>query len=263
MINEVCQCKGCDRPALHLGMCNRHWRRNRIYGSPFAVRSHSGMMKGLTAIERFNHQHKKLGDDGCWIWTAALDQDGYGKFRGEVLGVSLNKAHRFSWAYHTQSIIPPGMMVCHSCDNPRCVNPGHLWLGSAKDNVLDMDRKNRRNVRLGELAARSILTEEQVKTILSDPRPYSQIAADYGVAAPTIGSIKNRESWVHVECDRIAKNKRGSGAGHRGKSDRITPDIVREIRTSEESGRTLAAKYRVSPQLITAIKKRRVWAHVA
>ena len=258
---EICQCKGCERPALYLGMCNRHWRRTRIYGSPFAVRSHSGMMKGLTAIERFNKQHKKT--DNCWIWTAATDQDGYGKFRGEVLGTVFQKAHRFSWAYHSQSLIPAGMLVCHTCDNPRCVNPGHLWLGTEADNHDDMVAKGRRRTEVrGELASRAKLTEDQVRAILADPRPYAQIAADYGVASPTITSVKNRDSWAHVEVHHVAKNKRGSGSGHRGKSTRITPDIVRDIRASAEMGKDLAAKYNVSKQLITAIRKRRAWAHV-
>lgn len=76
---------------------------------------------------------------GCWEWTGASDRRGYGR-------ISLNKRcylpHRVMWA-HANGPIPLGMYVCHKCDNPRCVNPEHLFVGSAGDNQRDMARKGR------------------------------------------------------------------------------------------------------------------------
>jgi hypothetical protein len=256
---DVCQCKGCDRPALQMGMCNKHWRRNRRYGSPFATRNHA--MQGLPVDVRFERLHTKT-EGGCWEWKGSLDQDGYGVFHGVFNDVLYKRAHRFSWAFHSLSDIPKGMMVCHSCDNPKCVNPGHLWLGSAAENHDDMVAKGRRRSQAGEASHRAKVTEEQARAILADARPYSEIAAAYGLKISSVSSIKNRVSWSHLKVSNIVKNRRGSGSGNRGKSERITPEIVREIRSSEESGKSLAEKYSVSQQLITAIRKRTRWAHV-
>lgn len=257
----ICGIRDCENEVTHLGMCHKHWKRTRLYGSPFALKAHSGSMIGLPAIKRFELQHKK-GDkpDDCWTWTACVDKDGYGRFDGIVGTVRYFKAHRFSWALHSGQTIPDGMLVCHSCDNPRCVNPSHLWLGAAVDNVGDMDRKNRRNARIGENAARAKLTEEQALKILADCRPYTQIAADFGVTPMTVSDIKCRRSWSHLKVDFIGHSRRVSPK--RGKSDRINPEIVRHIRASDDRGIDLARRYSVSVQLITAIRKRRAWAHV-
>src|ERR1700758_1897277 len=261
MDSKICGCKGCEKPVIALGMCSKHIRRARLYGSPFVVKAHSGMMKGLSPIERFNRQHRKDGPNGCWLWTACADIDGYGRFAGIVGTVRYTKAHRFSWAYHNEGAeIPPGMMICHSCDTPACVNPSHLWLGSAKENVGDMDFKQRRNARLGELAANAVLTEGQVLAILADWRNYTYIAADFGGTTMTISDIKCRRSWSHLKVDFIGHAPRISPK--RGKSSRITPEIVLDIRASTDSGKALAAKYAVSPQLICAIRKRRAWNHI-
>ena len=258
---SICGIKECNEEVAYLGMCHKHWKRTRLYGSPFSLKSHSGAMKGLSAFERFNRQHEKgATPDECWKWTAATDAEGYGKFRGMVGTVAYNKAHRFSWAYHTQSEILRGMMVCHSCDNPRCVNPAHLWLGDARDNVHDMHRKGRAPYQGGERSHRAKITETQALAILADCRPYTAIAAEYGVTTMTVSDIKCRRSWSHLKVDFIGHAPRVSPK--RGKSDRINPDIVREIRTSEARGVDLADKFKVSVQLITAIRKRRAWAHV-
>jgi hypothetical protein len=257
---EICGIKGCEDPVRALGMCNKHWQRTRLYGSPFSVKSHAGAMKGLPAEARFNLQHKKGAEGECWEWIACVDKDGYGRFEGNVGETRYTKAHRFSWALHSQSVIPPGMMVCHSCDNPRCVNPAHLWLGSCADNLKDMSRKGRKHRARGELSGTAKLDEVKVRKILADPSPHAMLAQKYGVTSMTISDIKCRRSWGHLEIDHVARAVRVSGK--RGKSDRLTADMVRAIRESREMGKTLAIQYNVSPQMICAIRKRRVWAHI-
>lgn len=81
-----------------------------------------------------------MDDRGCWEWFGGASADGYGRFthKGRKL-----LAHRVSWEVHSGSI-PRGMLVLHRCDNPPCVNPSHLFLGTHKDNAQDRERKGRR-----------------------------------------------------------------------------------------------------------------------
>jgi hypothetical protein len=91
----------------------------------------------MTVEERFWAKVRK--GDGCWEWNAAK-RLGYGKFayEGKVID-----AHRLSWLLHFGPI-PEGMLICHRCDNPPCVRPDHLFLGTRADNTHDMDAKGRR-----------------------------------------------------------------------------------------------------------------------
>ena len=79
------------------------------------------------------------GDDECWIWKGSLAGNGYGAIHGPKRN---ERAHRVSYVI-AHGLIPAGMYVCHTCDNHVCVNPKHLWLGTARDNMVDMERKGR------------------------------------------------------------------------------------------------------------------------
>lgn len=241
-----------------LGLCVNHYRMNQKHGSPVAERPLYAILRGKTSEERFFYSVEKT--DGCWNWKASKDKDGYGRFRGDVGGVMYFDAHRFSWAYFNLELIPPNMMVMHKCDNPSCVNPDHLMLGSAQDNSMDMVSKGRaanglRNARTG-----TKLNEVQVRAIAADERRYDAIAAEYNVQKQCVFDIKNRKTWAHLEDLVIHKNPRGARGTERSKS--LTEDDVRAIRSSEETTVALARKYGMSPPTICDIRYRRSWNHV-
>lgn len=254
---SVCCIKGCEKKSVALGLCVNHWRRNKKYGSPVAVKSHSGLMRGLSVQQRFDRQVKKSG--GCWLWAAATDKNGYGIFRATVAGVEHKRAHRASWALSTGQVLAAGDIICHKCDNPRCVNPEHLFVGTHLDNMRDKIAKGRARVAVGTATGHAVLTEEQARSVLADPRPYAQIAADYGITASTVGSLKQRKSWKHIDGTSV-KAERVSP--RKGVSNKITPEIVKAIRASHETGRALSEKYGTTPQTICDIRKRRSWAHI-
>lgn len=132
----------------------------------------------------------------CWEWTAGKTPRGYGMFR---TGRNHELAHRVSYALFTGAI-PKDMCVCHSCDNPSCVNPGHLFLGTVKDNMRDMVAKERQA--RGSSNGNSKLTEKQVREIRNKYIPYkystSRLASEYKVSRSQISSIINRKNWFHI-----------------------------------------------------------------
>jgi hypothetical protein len=256
----VCCIKGCDKTPDYAGLCVNHYRIMIKNGSPVAQKMAHWRWLRMSYEERFwQNVEKNTTPQGCWDWHAGRDFDGYGAFDSVWDGKKYTKAHRFSFALH-HSHPPKGMHVCHRCDRPSCVNPDHLLLGSPLDNMRDKIAKGRARTPFGENASRAVLTEEQVKIILADPRPSSRISAEYNVTTGTINDIKRRVSWSHLGNDRGVKAVRVSP--NKGVSNNITPDMVREIRSGKSSGKDLAAKYNVTPQTITDIRKRRSWAHV-
>ena len=140
---ETCCIKGCENPVEAMGLCVNHYRMNQKHGSPVAERPLQAILRGKSSKERFFHSVEK--SDGCWLWTAGKDKDGYGRFRGDVNGVMYYDAHRFSWAYHNNQPIPRDLQILHSCDTPGCVNPDHLTIGTAHQNSLDMVSKGRQS----------------------------------------------------------------------------------------------------------------------
>jgi hypothetical protein len=149
---------------------------------------------------RFARQYK-IAANGCWVWASSLDPDGYGYFKGEMLGVKHKKAHRFSWSFHNESQIPAGMSVLHSCDNAACVNPDHLRVGTQADNIADRESRGRAADQRGEKAHQAKLTETQVFEIkaLCKTMTDRELAAKFNVARTTISSIKHGHTWAHLE----------------------------------------------------------------
>ena len=141
---------------------------------------------------QFDANADKSGD--CWLWTGPKDKDGYGY--AKLRGRRVEKAHRLAFRLYRTNV-PDGMLVCHSCDNPACCNPEHLFLGTALDNKTDSVAKDR-HVRGEKLYWKAKLTESDVLAIRDDKRSSYDIAAEYGVTATLVQSIWKRKIWKHV-----------------------------------------------------------------
>lgn len=142
--------------------------------------------------------------DGCWTWTGRPNESGYGSIRPNPteMGHPLPKvlAHRLSWQLHFGTI-PDGLEVCHTCDNPPCVNPGHLFLGTHADNIEDMRRKGRARSANGSAHTSAKLTDEAVREIRRTNRPGGntrELARRFGVTSKTIRRIAVGDGWAGV-----------------------------------------------------------------
>ena len=104
------------------------------------------------------------------------------------------RTHRVMWEI-VFGPIPDGFHVLHSCDNPPCANPAHLWLGTQTDNMADMVKKNRQRPCRGEKHGRAKVTLSDVESIRFDSRLLREIAAEFGVSQATVSKIKNGQLW--------------------------------------------------------------------
>ena len=142
---------------------------------------------------------EKNGKTGCWEWTGLLFDNGYARSgltkREGVCYPAI--ASRMSFLIF-KGEITKGLCVCHTCDNPKCVNPDHLFLGTHKDNAEDMVKKNRSLK--GERHSNAKLTEKNVRDIrLRKKESVAHLASIYGVSDHTIKDVLRKRTWKHVE----------------------------------------------------------------
>lgn len=146
-----------------------------------------------TVAERFHRSYVPEPNSGCWIWTKSLQGRGYAQIS---IGRSKpGRANIVSYLLH-KGEIPSGLFVRHTCDCRWCVNPDHLILGTAQDNVNDAIARGRHCH--GERHGSCRLTQDQAQAIKSDARMNSVIAAEYGVSERQVGLIKAGRRWKHL-----------------------------------------------------------------
>jgi hypothetical protein len=128
----------------------------------------------------------------CWVWCACKDRAGYGysNTKGRTI-----RAHRLSYILFNGEITS-NLFVCHKCDNPSCVNPKHLWLGTMQDNLKDRDKKQRTAKGCG--AGNVKLNESLVKEIRKETASNPEVGRKYAVSASAISCIRGGRTWKHV-----------------------------------------------------------------
>ena len=168
-----------------------------------------GVYQCKSLKERFWEKVIVKGPDVCWEWKGGCNNYGYGafwSFHNKVEG-----AHRVSWKLHNGPI-PRGMCVLHHCDNPLCVNPAHLFLGTKADNTKDMMLKGRQPAismirHPGESNGRAKLTEKEVRIIRGKLYSGSILAREYGVSQSQICRIIKGNTWRCLDDYRYKKKE--------------------------------------------------------
>lgn len=154
-------------------------------------------------IARFESKVVKVGETGCWEWIGPMFKDsGYGMFCMSGRKRKTWAAHRISWMMNSGQEIPQGMLVCHRCDNRKCVNPEHLFIGTHKENNVDTQVKGRGNHPTGDRCTWSKVTEDQVKEILMSPYgkgANGDFAKRFGITQSQVSHIRSGKRWTHVK----------------------------------------------------------------
>lgn len=143
--------------------------------------------KPIKTKEDFQARTKNEG--GCWIWQGTTSEAGYGSLQVDNVP---HYAHRYAYALW-YGPIPEGKIVCHHCDNPACVNPEHLFVGTYQDNMDDMKAKGR-----GSHTNNVKLQPHQVLEIRASSKSERALAKQYGVSRSSIGAIRRKEIWKNI-----------------------------------------------------------------
>lgn len=193
---KLCEC-GCGRPTTISRHTDR--RRGEVKGQPnrFIV-GHNGS-DGPIPDRFWRKVDKSGGPDACWPWLGIHNEHGYGVFATGGHRTRYKLAHRIAWQL-THSPIPPGIIACHHCDNPPCVNPAHIFLGTQVENMADCKAKGR--TARGEHVRQAKITAEQVQAIRARYAAGGvtnvQLAREYNLSQSAINLIINRKRWSHL-----------------------------------------------------------------
>ena len=179
-----CSVDGCPRLKKARGLCGMHWQRWRKHGV-------DGLANTPTTLDRLASLTSQQSED-CIHWDGYADKRGYGRV---WFGGRYQLAHRVSYAVNTGTI-PAGLCILHQCDNPICVNPAHLSVGTQSENMRDCCVKGR--TAAGERNPHAKLSEVDVLAIRGSTGSTRKIAAQFGIASSGVSQIKTHKLWRHI-----------------------------------------------------------------
>jgi hypothetical protein len=175
------------------------------------------------------------------------------------------RAHRVAF-FLTFGQPIPDLLICHSCDNPGCCNPRHLWQGTAADNNADRSRKGRTKRQLGEEHGLTTLTNAMVTQILLSDATQVALAGQFGVSCTSIKNIHCGRTWANVAPD-TARRTVGRLPSHTCRGEKchtakLKASDIPLIRSSKETNCHLAAQFNVSDVAISYARNGKTWKHV-
>ncbi len=183
----ICQC-GCGQAIQPKKHHNRY--------TPKFIRGHSNRnrkMKPFDVEKAFWDRVYKRTENECWEWKGFLMPNGYGQLKVKLRNVY---AHRYSFELHF-GFSPDHLLVCHKCDNRKCVNPNHLFLGTHKENTRDMDSKGRRVTKPGTQKI-TATDAKQIRALSKDGIHVNAIADKYKLKPCTIRNIIAGRIWKNI-----------------------------------------------------------------
>lgn len=210
------------------------------------------MPQNAKLLEKLLNRSMPEPNSGCLLWLKNVNDKGYGRF---ATGGKRAMAHRLIWAL-VHGPIQGGLLVCHRCDVPSCINVDHLFLGTTADNI--RDKVSKRRHRFGERHRFAKLSDEQARAICADTRGYRLIAAEYGIGVATISAIRTGRSWSHLSNAKRLKRPPSDGGGNA----RLTGRQVLDILADHRGVGRIARDYGVAHATISDIRSGRTWKHL-
>lgn len=204
----------------------------------------------------------KVDANGCWNWQKLLSPTGYALIGHE--GFTW-RGHRLTYTLF-RGPIPEGLQACHRCDNPKCINPAHIFLGTTKDNLVDAAKKNR--TAHSERNSKAKLTSEQVVEICQryeNGERVRDLVAVFGVSKSMVYYVLGGEYWTRTE-RKIPKPRKTGTPGTMSPKAKLNDEKVRAIRMlrgQNDRLRELAIEYGVRFDTLVHIACGRGWSHVA
>jgi hypothetical protein len=161
-----------------------YWEKAKYCGHACAGMAHRARLEGKRLSKAETFSRWVIKSDGCWIWSGATDKDGYGIFS---YGRKSYRAAKLALELDGRPV-PKGLYACHTCDNPPCIRPDHLYPGTPTQNMADA-------IARGRLNPRTKLTADQVVDIRRAAGTHDEIAATFGVSRANISLIREGKTW--------------------------------------------------------------------
>lgn len=191
-VKRRCAVDGCQTKHYNQGYCAKHYHRIKTHGDPTIVKKRSHPV--YDSLNDYLTRNSKKQMNGCWEWTSSKRRRGYGNAGSCEWAKQYNTglAHRLAYICY-KGEFDYTLFVCHHCDNPSCINPQHLFLGTHKENMKDMLLKGRKNNESGEKAANAKLTKDQAIYILRNMETISawELSTKFNVCRQTIQNVWN------------------------------------------------------------------------